>query len=64
MGTVVKLREEAKHVSHMPYRRPNAELRTREFLTETEVEQLIEAANSTIRSKPQSPRSRRGLLPR
>ena len=28
----------------MPRRRPNAELRTREYLTEAEVEKLIEAA--------------------
>jgi site-specific recombinase XerD len=44
MGTVVQLREEAKRVSHMPRRRKNAELRTREHLTEAEVEKLIEAA--------------------
>ncbi len=44
MGAVIKLREEATHVSHMPKRPPNAELRTREYLTTTEVDQLIEAA--------------------
>ncbi len=46
MGAVIKLREEATHVSLLPKRRPNAELRTREHLTEAEVEQLIEAAKS------------------
>jgi integrase len=46
MGAVIKLREEATHVSHLPKRRPNAELRTREHLTETEVESLIEVAKS------------------
>ena len=30
----------------MPVRRPNAELRTREYLTEQEVEALIEAAGT------------------
>ena len=33
-----------------PRRRPNAELRTREYLTETEVEKLIEAARTTVRA--------------
>lgn len=40
MGTVVTLRKET-HASHMPTRRKNAELRTREYLTAQEVESLI-----------------------
>jgi len=45
MGAIIPLRKET-HVSHMPKRKKNAELRTREHLTETEVEQLITAAKS------------------
>jgi len=46
MGAVVQLREavEPKQSRTTPRRRPNAELRTREHLTEHEVEKLIEAA--------------------
>ena len=42
MGSVVRLREVPQR--HTPVRRPNHELRTREHLTEREVEKLIEAA--------------------
>ena len=42
MGAVVRLRDVPQR--HMPLRPPNAELRTREHLTEREVEKLIEAA--------------------
>jgi integrase len=41
MGSVVRLREVPQR--HTPVRRPNHELRTREHLTEREVEKLIEA---------------------
>src|SRR4051812_24031550 len=45
MGAVVPLlREVVPPKRQMPVRRPNAELRTREHLTEPEVERLIEAA--------------------
>ena len=44
MGSVVVLREEVAPKRRTPRRRPNAELRTREHLTEREVEKLIEAA--------------------
>jgi site-specific recombinase XerD len=44
MGSVVVLREEVAPKRRTPTRRPNAELRTREHLTEREVEKLIEAA--------------------
>jgi hypothetical protein len=47
MGSVVVLREEVA-----PTRRPNAELRTREHLTEREVERLIEAAKSNPSAVP------------
>ena len=42
MGSVVRPREIPQR--HTPVRRPNHELRTREHLTEREVEKLIEAA--------------------
>ena len=42
MGSVVRLREVPQR--HTSVRRPNHELRTRERLTEREVEKLIEAA--------------------
>ena len=42
MATVVKLKQATQ--ATMPRRRPNGELRTREHLTESEVEQLMEAA--------------------
>jgi site-specific recombinase XerD len=44
MGAVVQLRDEVAPKRRTPMRRPNAELRTREHLTEREVERLIEAA--------------------
>jgi type 1 fimbriae regulatory protein FimB/type 1 fimbriae regulatory protein FimE len=44
MGSVVVLREEVAPKRRTLTRRPNAELRTREHLTEREVEKLIEAA--------------------
>ena len=45
MGAVVPLlREEVAPKRQTPVRKPNAELRTREHLTEREVEKLIEAA--------------------
>jgi site-specific recombinase XerD len=44
MGAVVRLREEITPRRQTPLRKPNAELRTREHLTEREVERLIEAA--------------------
>jgi site-specific recombinase XerD len=45
MGAVVPLlREEVAPKRQMPLRKPNAALRTREHLTEREVEKLIEAA--------------------
>jgi hypothetical protein len=44
MGSVVVLREEVAPKRQTPLRRPNRELRTREHLTEREVEKLIEAA--------------------
>ncbi len=44
LGAVIKLRKEANQGLHLPRRRPNAELRTREHLTPQEVEQLIAAA--------------------
>jgi site-specific recombinase XerD len=43
MGSVVVLREVAPK-RQMPLRRPNRDLRTREHLTEHEVEKLVEAA--------------------
>ena len=47
MGAVVPLlREEVALKRQTPRRRPNAELRTREHLTEAEVDKLIEAAKS------------------
>src|SRR5262245_2459934 len=47
MGAVVPLlREEVAPKPQTPVRKPNAELRTREHLTEPEVEKLIEAAKS------------------
>ena len=47
MGAVIPLvREKGKHAFDLPRRRPNAELRTREYLTQAEVEQLIEAAKA------------------
>ena len=47
MGAVVPLlREEVAPKRQTPRRRPNAELRTREHLTEAEVDKLIEAARS------------------
>jgi hypothetical protein len=46
MGSVVVLREEVAPKRQTPLRRPNRELRTREHLTEREVEKLIEAAKS------------------
>ncbi len=46
MGAVVHLRKEEVTPPRLPRRKPNAELRTREHLTEAEVEQLIEAAKS------------------
>jgi integrase len=45
MGSVVVLREVAPK-RQTPLRRPNRDLRTREHLTEREVEKLIEAAKS------------------
>ena len=39
------LREEVAPEQQTPLRKPNAELRTREYLTPHEVEQLIEAAH-------------------
>jgi type 1 fimbriae regulatory protein FimB/type 1 fimbriae regulatory protein FimE len=42
MGAVVRLRDVPQR--RIPLRRPNAELRTREHLTEPEVKRLIEAA--------------------
>jgi type 1 fimbriae regulatory protein FimB/type 1 fimbriae regulatory protein FimE len=44
MGAVVPLRKEVGSQRQTPRRRPNSELRTREHLTEREVERLIEAA--------------------
>ena len=44
MSNVVTLRQ--ANLRATPLRRPNAELRTREHLTETEVERLIEAAKA------------------
>jgi integrase len=46
MGSVVVLREEIAPKRQMPLRKPNAELRTREYLSEREMEKLIEAAKS------------------
>jgi integrase len=47
MSNVVPLlREEVAPKRQTPLRKPNAELRTREHLTEREVEKLIEAAKS------------------
>ncbi len=46
MGAVVPLRKEEVAQPRLPKRPPNSELRTREHLTEAEVEQLIEAAKS------------------
>ncbi len=46
MGTVIPLVREQTTQTAMPYRRPNAELRTREHLTQQEVETLIEAVKS------------------
>jgi site-specific recombinase XerD len=47
LGSVVVLkRQEAAARRVLPRRRPNAELRTREHLTQAEVEKLIEAARS------------------
>jgi hypothetical protein len=43
-GSVVVLRKEVAPQRQTPQRRPNGELRTREHLTEREVERLIEAA--------------------
>ena len=48
MGSVVVLREEVAPKRRTPRRRPNAELRTREHLTEREVEKLIEAAKGVL----------------
>ena len=45
MGAVIPLVRE-QTTQPMPRRRPNAELRTREYLTSAEVEKLIEAAKS------------------
>lgn len=47
MGAVVRLRDVPKRQT--PLRRPNAELRTREHLTEREVEKLIKAATKSNR---------------
>jgi site-specific recombinase XerD len=44
MGAVLPLRKEIAPQRQRPLRKPNAELRTREHLTEPEVEKLIEAA--------------------
>ena len=44
MSNVVVLRKEVEPKRQTPLRRPNPELRTREHLTEREVEKLIEAA--------------------
>jgi hypothetical protein len=44
MGNVVALRESPER--QLPRRQPNAELRTREHLTQAEVERLIEAAKA------------------
>ena len=44
MGSVIPFREAPQRQT--PLRRPNAELRTREHLTEREVEKLIEAAKA------------------
>ena len=41
-----------KRTVAMPVRKPNAELRTREYLTEAEVEKLIEAAQAAIAGHP------------
>jgi len=46
MGVVVQLRKEEVAQPTMPRRRPNSELRTREYLTAAEVESLIEATKS------------------
>jgi site-specific recombinase XerD len=46
MGRVVVLREEIAPKRRTPLRRPNRDLRTREHLTEREVEKLVEAARS------------------
>jgi integrase len=46
MSTVVPLRREAIPKRQTPRRRKNSELRTREHLTEREVERLVEAARS------------------
>ncbi len=48
IGSVVVLREEVAPKRQTPLRRPNRELRTREHLTEREVEKLIEAASPTV----------------
>jgi hypothetical protein len=44
MSNVVVLRKEVAPKRQPPLRKPNAELRTREHLTEREVERLVEAA--------------------
>jgi site-specific recombinase XerD len=44
MGAVVRLRDAPQRQT--PLRKPNADLRTREHLTEREVEKLVEAARS------------------
>ena len=46
MSNVVVLREPVEPKRQTPRRKPNAALRTREHLTEREVEKLIEAARS------------------
>ena len=43
MGAIIPLRKETTQPA-MPRRKPNSELRSREYLTVTEVEKLIEAA--------------------
>jgi hypothetical protein len=49
MGSVARLRDVPQR--HTPVRRPNHELRTREHLTEREVEKLIDEPN---RSRPRA----------
>src|SRR5258705_9492057 len=48
-GKVVPIRRTAKKGKLPPKRRPNSELRSREYLTEPEVEKLIKAAQGVGR---------------
>jgi hypothetical protein len=55
MSTVVPLRREAIPKRQMPRRRKNAELRTREHLTEREVERsMLAVANPALTSSTRS----------